>query len=139
MGILRDREMVKIAGAENMIIDPAGCDIQILADSPLDIFQPDITKYCCIHDAVRLLGAVRDRSRNLFPHFLGSAPGQAASLHLASGCGDSVMEWDINPNPLRTALFKEPFEIKDGLLHIPDASGIGWDLDFEMVERFRVS
>ena len=101
--------------------------------------EPDITKYCCIHDAIRLLEAANARSKKLFPHFLGSAPGQAASLHFASGCGDILMEWDINHNPLRTELFKKPFEIKDGLIQIPDAPGIGWDLDFEMIEKFCVS
>ena len=48
------------------------------------------------------------------------------------------MEWEINPNPLRTALFKEPFEIKDGIVEIPDGPGIGWSLDFEVIERLSV-
>ena len=136
--ILHERKMVNIAGGENMLIEP-GCDIAPFADAPLDIFQPDITKYCCVHDAIRLLNAVKARGKKLFPHFLGSAPGQAASFHLASGCGaDCLMEWDINPNPLRTALFKEPFEIKDGIVEIPDRPGIGWSLDFEVIERLSV-
>jgi len=137
MGILYEKKAVNIAGAENMLFDPTGCDIALLADSPLDIFQPDITKYCCLHDAVGLLKAVEGRGKRLFPHFLGSAPGQAASLHLASGCGDVFMEWDANPNPLRTALFKEPFDIENGFIQIPNAPGIGWELDFEMIEKFR--
>jgi L-alanine-DL-glutamate epimerase-like enolase superfamily enzyme len=121
-----------------MLIEP-GCDIEPFAGAPLDIFQPDITKHCCVHDAIRLLNAVKTRGKKLFPHFLGSAPGQAASFHLASGCGDDcLMEWDINPNPLRTALFKEPFEIKDGIVEIPDGPGIGWTLDFEAIERLSV-
>lgn len=137
MGILYEKKAVNIAGAENMLFDPAGCDVNFLADSPLDIFQPDITKYCCLHDAVSLLKAVEDRDKRLFPHFLGSAPGQAAFLHLASGCGDIFMEWDANPNPLRTALFKESFDIENGFIQIPNAPGIGWELDFEMIEKFR--
>jgi L-alanine-DL-glutamate epimerase-like enolase superfamily enzyme len=130
MGVLYEQKAVNIAGAENMLIDPVACDIAFLAGSPLDIFQPDITKYCCLHNAVRLLEEVKARGKRLFPHFLGSAPGQAASLHLASGCGDIFMEWDANPNPLRTALLKEPFEIEDGCIQIPDAPGIGWELNF---------
>ena len=79
---------------------------------------------------------MNQRGGKLFPHFLGSAPGQAASLHLASGCGDILMEWDVNPNPLRTRLFKENFELRDGSIEIPDAPGIGWELDSELVETF---
>jgi len=129
LGYLYEKSPVQIAGGENFLVDPVGFDTQLLADSPLDIFQPDITKYCRIHDAVSLLEAVNQRGRKLFPHFLGSAPGQAASLHLASGCGDILMEWDVNPNPLRTSLFKDRIEIQNGLIEIPDAPGIGWELD----------
>jgi len=137
--LLQKRKMVNIAGGENMLIEP-GCDLAPFADEPLDIFQPDITKYCCLHDASELLNAVKVRDKKLFPHFLGSAPGQAASFHFASGCGeDCLMEWDVNPNPLRTKLFKEPFEINDGIVEIPDEPGIGWDLDFEVIEKFNVS
>ena len=139
LGSLYDRKTIRIAGGENIIIDPAECDIEALADSPLDILQPDITKYCCVHNAIGLLEAVGRRGGRLFPHFLGSAPGQAASLHLTSGCGDSLMEWDINPNPLRTALFEEPFEIENGLIQIRSTPGIGWNLDFELLEKFSVS
>jgi D-galactarolactone cycloisomerase len=133
---LHDKQLMKIAGGENFLMDPVSCDMQSLADSPLDIFQPDITKYCCIHDALDLLKAVNQRGRKLFPHFLGSAPGQAASLHLASGCGDVLMELDVNPNPLRTSLFKEPFEIQNGSIEIPETPGIGWELDPDKVEIY---
>jgi len=136
---LFDQNLVKIAGGENFLIDPVWCDIEDLADSPLDIFQPDITKYCRIHNALQLLTAVNTRGSALYPHFLGSAPGQAASLHLASGCGEILMELDVNPNPLRTELFKEPIEIENGYVHIPDAPGISWELDFEMVKKYMVT
>lgn len=138
LGQLYDIKATKLSGGENFLMDPVGCNTELLADSPLDIFQPDITKYCCIHDAIDLLKAVNKRGRQLFPHFLGSAPGQAASLHLASGCGDIFMELDANPNPLRTGLFKEPMIIQDGAIAIPDKPGIGWKLDFVAFERFLV-
>ena len=128
--ILHEQKTVNIAGGENMLLEP-GCDIDSFANAPLDLFQPDVSKYCPLHNAIKLLSAVKARGKKLFPHFLGSAPGQAASLHLASGCGDCLMEWDINRNPLRTEQFKEPFEIKDGVIEIPDRPGIGWSLRIE--------
>lgn len=36
------------------------------------------------------------------------------------------MEWDINPNLLRTELTATPFEIRDGAIDIPDGPGLGW-------------
>ena len=46
------------------------------------------------------------------------------------------MELDVNPNPLRTALFREPFEIQNGSIKIPDAPGIGWESDPDKVEIY---
>ena len=125
--LLQEQGLIPLAGAENMQVEP-GRDLAECANAPLDIYQPDITKYCCLQDAIRMLNAVLARGKKLYPHFLGSAPGQAASLHLASGCGDCLLEWDINPNPLRTDLFQKPFQIQDGMLAIPDRPGIGWEM-----------
>jgi L-alanine-DL-glutamate epimerase-like enolase superfamily enzyme len=37
-----------------------------------------------------------------------------------------MVEWDINQNPLRTALFDEPFRIEKGAIEIPNKPGLGW-------------
>ncbi len=68
------------------------------------------------------------KGKRVIPHFLGSAPGQAASLHFAAGCEDGMVEWDLNQNALRTALFEEPFQIQDGVIEIPNRPGLGWYL-----------
>jgi L-alanine-DL-glutamate epimerase-like enolase superfamily enzyme len=125
--MLYKRKKIDIAAGENMLIEPDD-DTNSLVNAPLDIFQPDITKYCCLNDAVKLLDKVEKRNKRFIPHFLGSAPGQATSFCLASGTKDGFCEWDINPNPLRTSLFKEPFEIKNGSIEIPDKPGIGWSI-----------
>jgi len=75
----------------------------------------------------------------VFPHFLGSAPGMATSANLAALTADPHLEWDINPNPLRTSFFTGPLRAVDGMLTLPDAPGIGWDLDMEALERWTVS
>lgn len=125
---LYERKTINIAGGENILLEP-GREITPLIDLPLDIFQPDITKYCPVHNAIKLFEVLKTSDKKLFPHFLGSAPGQAFSFHLASGFEDCLVEWDINPNSLRTSFFKEPFEIDDGVVSIPDRPGIGWSLD----------
>ena len=127
LSTLHARRQVPISGAENVLMEP-GVDTEALAVAPLDIFQPDITKYCPAHVALILLQAVHRRGLKLYPHFLGSAPGQAAVFHLASGCGESWVEWDINPNPLRTELLVPPFDIQGGMVQLPNRPGLGWDL-----------
>jgi L-alanine-DL-glutamate epimerase-like enolase superfamily enzyme len=139
MGTLRDAKKVPIAGGENLLIDPCVTgSLGAAAQWPVDILQPDLTKNCGLSDAVALLPMIEGQGRTLIPHILGSAPGQAASLHLAAACRDPLCEWDINPNPLRTALFAGGFTIRGGRIELPQTPGLGWELDEEAVQRFRV-
>lgn len=123
---LRELSAVPIAGGENQLM----ADDAHFAEScalPVDILQPDITKYTLPHFALKLVKSDLGDTE-VVPHFLGSAPGQAASLHLAAGCPRGLCEWDINRNPLRTDMFDEPFEIIDGCIAIPPTPGLGWRL-----------
>jgi len=124
---LYEADKVPIAMGENVLLEPTS-DASTLADLPGHVIQPDLTKYAPLHVVDRRLSEVAATGKRLVPHFLGSAPGQAASLQFASGCPAALVELDINPNPLRTDLMTEPFEITDGCIRVPDAPGIGWTL-----------
>ena len=124
---LYEHRSLPISGAENALLAP-GCEVEALAAAPLDILQPDMTKYCPVQSFLRLLPVARSRGKRVYPHFLGSAPGQALSLHLGSGCGpDAMVEMDVNPNPLRTALLRPACDIRNGMIEIPDRAGLGWE------------
>lgn len=125
-GELCSMSRVPVAGGENILVEP-GSDMAAVAGAPLAILQPDMTKYCTTHDFLRLLPEASKRGRRVVPHFLGSAPGQAFSLHLAAGCaGEHLVEWDINANPLHTDFFADPFKISGGVIEIPERPGLGW-------------
>jgi L-alanine-DL-glutamate epimerase-like enolase superfamily enzyme len=40
------------------------------------------------------------------------------------------------PSPLVYEMFEEPFEIKDGYVHAPTASGLGFTLRADVAKRF---
>ena len=132
------RQGVKIAAGENVFFDPA-TDSQLLPMlAGVDILQPDITKHCGLQRSVKLLENLR-RGQRLYPHFLGSAVGQAASIQFAAGCGpETWLEWDINANPLRTDLTCQLFEIREGRLSIPDGPGLGWQVDVKRLKKYQV-
>ena len=69
-------------------------------------------------------------------HFLGSAPGMASTAHIASLSKNPLLEWDINPNPLRTSLFSEPFRIEDGMFLMSGEPGMGWNLRTDIPESW---
>ncbi len=125
---LKAASNVPIAGGENIWMPP-DLDITAVLEAPLDVMQPDLTKNTPLHKAMGLLEANIGRDTRVVPHFLGSAPGQAASIHFAAGCPEALVEMDINRNPLRTEMFTEPFVIEDGMMKIPDRPGLGWCLN----------
>lgn len=117
---------VPLAGGENILVEPDG-DISGLAASAFGIVQPDATKYCTTHDFLRVIPDASSRGKRVLPHFLGSAPGQAFSIHLGAGCSAApLVEWDVNANPLHTDIFVEGFRIEDGAIDIPASPGLGW-------------
>ena len=95
---------------------------------PCEVLQPDITKYTPLSVALSGLPGALHAGKRVIPHFLGSAPGEAASLQFAAGCPDALCELDINPNPLRTEICDPAFDIKDGRILLPDTPGLGWRL-----------
>ena len=124
---LRRESRVPLAGCENVLMAPT-INTDAAAALPFDLLQPDITKYTPLHVALQLRQAGEALGKQVVPHFLGSGPGQAASIQLAAGCRRGLVEWDINKNPLRTELCAEPFEIVDGAIALPDRPGIGWSV-----------
>jgi L-alanine-DL-glutamate epimerase-like enolase superfamily enzyme len=146
-GELFERTEVPISAGENFLIPP-GTDFQTEKEwglslnetnLALHIIQPATVKNCCFYDAVRLIEIVERMGKKLYPHFLGSAPGMAASAQLASLTNKPHLEWDINPNPLRTSFFTVPFEGIDSYLKLTEAPGIGWDIRKEIIEEWTVN
>lgn len=124
---LRAISNTPLAGGENLPMPP-GVDVQGILNAPFDVLQPDLTKNAPLHVARELVQAAEATEKQIVPHFLGSAPGQAASLQFAAGCPEALVELDINRNPLRTEICDQPFEVVDGRISIPDEPGIGWRL-----------
>ena len=125
---LAARSKVLISCGENLIIPP-GADLPSVVAGAPDILQPAIAKSCGLSTAVELVPLVEKSGREIYPHYLSGAPGLAASAQLASIARAQHVEWDINPNPMRTNFFSVPFTIKEGCLELTSQPGIGWQPD----------
>ena len=57
--------------------------------------------------------------------------------HLAAGIPNLIMlESNQTMNPLRTELFKEPLDMKNGYLTLPDKPGMGVEMIDDVAEKF---
>ena len=102
--------------------------------------QPDIAWTGGFSEGKRIAAFAQAHHRMVAPHAFGSAVLLMASLHFAASIPNALMlEWDQNPNGLRSELLKEELRLDgDGTVRVSDRPGLGIELDRSAIERYRV-
>lgn len=122
------------------------------AERAIDIVQPDP---CCAGGLTELqkIAALASAFHvHCMPHIWGSGVAVAAGLQLLATLppaphtvfphapyNEPMLEWDANPNPLRTDLLATPIEPAAGKVRVPDAPGLGIEIDEEVLRRYLAS
>lgn len=127
---------IPLAGGENIY----GVDRFItMANAGMLILQPDVAKWGGVTGALDLADNLPAGVR-LWPHFMGTALGQMASLAITAIVGgEAVCEMDVNKNQLRTLLCGDVMEIKDGYVKLKTNPGLVSEPLPERLEEFRIS
>jgi L-alanine-DL-glutamate epimerase-like enolase superfamily enzyme len=103
----------------------------------LDIVQPDATKVGGISEYRRISWMAEDRGLRVIPHGWNTAVGLAVDLQLASANRSTDLVEYLTGSPFIDELQSEPWSMdSEGLLSIPEAPGLGINLNFDAVERF---
>ena len=134
---LRRELDVRIAGGE--CHTPAEFD-RLLSMNALDVAQPDVCNVGGLTPARRIAARARDAGTPLVPHVWGTPIALAASLHLLSTLPrERPLEFDRSANPLREELAADPFAPDDdGRMAVPEAPGLGVELDEDAIATYRV-
>ncbi len=106
----------------------------------VDIVQPDVIWTGGI-TASRKVAALAEAHRlPVIPHVFSSAVAAIANMHFIAGIPNgSLLEFDQNPNPLRTELFEESIAPgPDGKVRLPERPGLGVTLNQATIDRYRV-
>ena len=113
---------------------------RFLREELLDVAQPDVTKCGGLSAALEIVRLAGRYGVRVVPHYLGGAVGLLATLHLAAACEPPLLvEYDANPNPLRSELIAPPLADAGGRARLrPDAAGLGAALDPNALARHRV-
>ena len=113
----------------------------------VDIAQPDIAAAGGFTACRHIAAIAHSHGIAVNPHVWGSAIGQAASLHLIAAlpvahpsllAEEPIFEYDQSAHPFRRDLVTAPIEMRDGWIDIPDAPGLGIDVDMGVLERYAV-
>ena len=102
------------------------------------VTQPDVTSAGGLTSTRRVATLSDSHNVQCVPHVFGSAVALAASLQvLATIGGDPMLEFDRTPNPIREDLAVDPITNEGNSVSIPDAPGIGVEIDPDVLASFR--
>ena len=106
----------------------------------VDIVQPDVIWTGGITECRKVAALAQAHGMPVIPHVFSSGLASIANMHfIASLPNGGLLEFDQNPNPLRSALFEEPIEVgADGTVTLPDGPGLGVRLNQSTIDRYRV-
>lgn len=143
VGMRSLRQRVRVAGGE-MARTPAELLAALDADA-LDVYQPDVVLAVGMLRARTLAELALLRGRWFTPHTWTNGLGLLANLHVVAGVGGGpYVEFPYDPpgwtEERRDFFLAEPVRVDAaGYLNLPSAPGLGADIDFAAVSRWRVS
>ncbi len=113
---------------------------ELIARRAVDIVQPDVIWTGGITPCRKIAALAQAYGLPVIPHVFSSALAQVANMHLiASIPNGGLLEFDQNPNPLRSELLEESLDIDaNGMIRLPECPGLGVTLNMTVVERYRV-
>lgn len=111
----------------------------LFLNGALDICQPDVSRSGGITETMKIVKLAQAFNVYYAPHAWGGIMCVAASCHMAAAMPNCLTcEIDQVPNPLRDELAGRRIDFRDGVVHLSDKPGLGFEPQAEMIERFRI-
>jgi L-alanine-DL-glutamate epimerase-like enolase superfamily enzyme len=109
----------------------------------VDIVQPDISRCGGLTEIRRIAELAEMHGSQVVPHGWKTGILAACGRHFQASCPAAPLFEFISPrvytSPLREHLVAPEPEVKDGFMDLPEGAGLGVELDWATVERFRVA
>lgn len=101
----------------------------------VDIIQPDVIKAGGFSVCKKVAALAESYSAVCTPHQT-QPLGTIANLHLAAStpCIRYAQEYNIEPHPLGDKLFQNPVPVVDGHMSVPEAPGLGVEINEEVLQ-----
>jgi L-alanine-DL-glutamate epimerase-like enolase superfamily enzyme len=113
--------------------------LDLMDRGQVDVVQVDVCRVGGLTEALKIGWLAYDRGRQIVNHSYSTDINLAASLHfLACMPQADLLEFCIEPGPLRQQLVRNPLQMKDGYVSLPEEPGLGIEINEEVVERYVV-
>lgn len=128
---------IRIAAGEEV------CDVyemrQLMDVGGIDVVQVDVTRVGGLTRSKRMGWDAAERHRLCVNHSYKTGVNIAASLHFMAALPNSrYFEYCVEPGPLRQTLTVQHFPVVDGDVAVPEAPGLGVELNEATVEQYRI-
>ena len=112
----------------------------LISRRAVDIVQPDVIWTGGITETRKVAALAQAHGLPVIPHVFSSAVASIANMHLIASLPNAgLLEFDQNPNPLRSELFDEPLTVgADGKIALPEGPGLGVRLNTATLDRYRI-
>ncbi|QYK42021.1 MAG: mandelate racemase/muconate lactonizing enzyme family protein [Paracoccaceae bacterium] len=102
-----------------------------------DILQPDPAFCGGITEAMRIATIASAFNLRLSPHLWAGAPCFFAGLHvLAAAPAGFIVEFSLGANPMIHDLSRAPVRVEDGTIAVPEAPGLGLEMNAATITRY---
>jgi L-alanine-DL-glutamate epimerase-like enolase superfamily enzyme len=113
---------------------------ELIERGRIDVLQPDLTRCGGFTVARKIVHMAERANRQVIPHSWSSDLLTAASLHLAAFQRRApFVEFSTSQGPLSRQLVKEPLRLEDGFLRVPEAPGLGMEVNDAIVNQYRIA
>jgi L-rhamnonate dehydratase len=113
---------------------------QLIERARIDVLQPDLTRCGGFTVARKIVHMAERANRLVIPHAWCSDLLTAASLHLNAFLRRSVfVEFNTSQGPLSRQLVRNPLQLTDGFLKVPDGPGLGVEVSDDIVSKYRIA
>lgn len=121
---------------------------EVLSRRAMDVIQPDTCAAGGLSECKKIADMALAFGVRYVPHVWGTGIGLAAALQLLAVLPhnpprrtprEPLLEFDRSEHPFRQAVLTAPLEHSAGVVEIPDAPGLGIEVDRAAVDAFRVA
>ena len=106
----------------------------------VDVVQPDVPRCGGLTEAVRIAQAAEDRGKLVVPHAWNTGITTATAIHLSAVSPNCPYVEYLPPSMFEEGLRKDLLAAEpalvDGLVPLPEAPGLGVELDTDAIERY---
>lgn len=111
----------------------------LLERGKVDVIQPDLSRCGGFTSGRKIVHLADLHNRLVIPHSWISDLLTAASLHLNAFMRRSTFqEFNVTSGPLSRELCKNPLQLEDGFLAVPQGPGLGVEVDEATLAKYRV-